>query len=113
MTEVVDGPVYRSKHPDSGGHTPVYFDAPERDSPERLDLRLDLVGHSPDGFGWGYGGSGPAQLAVAILAHATSDDFAVQKYQRFKADVVAVQRRDLPLRIPRRDVDAWVEALEL
>jgi len=22
--------------------------------------------HSPDGFAWGYGGSGPAQLALAI-----------------------------------------------
>jgi hypothetical protein len=22
--------------------------------------------HSPDGFNWGYGGSGPAQLALAI-----------------------------------------------
>ena len=23
--------------------------------------------HSPDGFNWGYGGSGPAQLALAIM----------------------------------------------
>lgn len=33
-----------------------------------LPLRLDLFNHSPDGFEWGYGGSGPAQLALAILA---------------------------------------------
>lgn len=33
-----------------------------------LDARLDLVNHSPTGFAWGYGGSGPAQLALAILA---------------------------------------------
>jgi len=25
--------------------------------------------HSPDGFEWGYGGSGPADLALSILAH--------------------------------------------
>ena len=33
-----------------------------------LDPRHDLRGHSPSGFEWGYGGSGPAQLALAILA---------------------------------------------
>jgi hypothetical protein len=30
-----------------------------------LELRLDLFNHSPIGFEWGYGGSGPAQLAPA------------------------------------------------
>jgi len=35
-----------------------------------LPLRLDLFNHSPGGFEWGYGGSGPAQLALAILADA-------------------------------------------
>ena len=33
-----------------------------------LDLRLDLFNHSPTGFEWGYAGSGPAQLALALLA---------------------------------------------
>lgn len=33
-----------------------------------LPLRLDLYDHSPTGFEWGYSGSGPAQLALAILA---------------------------------------------
>lgn len=31
-----------------------------------LDPRHDLRNHSPDGFEWGYGGSGPAQLALAL-----------------------------------------------
>jgi hypothetical protein len=39
-----------------------------------LPLRLDLFNHSPTGFSWGYGGSGPAQLAVALLADALGDD---------------------------------------
>lgn len=34
-----------------------------------LDPRFDLMRHSPDGFEYGYGGSGPAQLALALLAH--------------------------------------------
>lgn len=33
-----------------------------------LPLRLEIRSHSPTGFEWGYGGSGPAQLALAILA---------------------------------------------
>ena len=33
-----------------------------------LDSRRDLWNHSPTGFEWGYCGSGPAQLALALLA---------------------------------------------
>ena len=55
-----------------------------------LDPRLDLYNHSPDGFEWGYGGSGPAQLALAILAHHLSDDEqALGLHQRFKSLVIA------------------------
>lgn len=32
-----------------------------------LPLYLEEVNHSPTGFEWGYRGSGPAQLAYAIL----------------------------------------------
>lgn len=32
-----------------------------------LPLHLGLVNHSPSGFEWGYGGSGPSQLAFCIL----------------------------------------------
>ena len=32
-----------------------------------------LYNHSPTGFEWGYGGSGPAQLALAILFQVTDD----------------------------------------
>lgn len=55
-----------------------------------LRLRLDLRNHSPSGFEWGYGGSGAAQLAVAILAdHLGDDEQALNLYQRFKWDVIA------------------------
>ena len=55
-----------------------------------LPLRLDLANHSPTGFGWGYLGSGAAQLALALLAHGTGDDvFALARYQEFKEDVIA------------------------
>ena len=46
--------------------------------------------HSPDGFSWGYGGSGPAQLALAILlAFNLSKQTAQTLYQSFKWDVIA------------------------
>jgi hypothetical protein len=55
-----------------------------------LPLRLDLFNHSPTGFSWGYGGSGPAQLAVALLADALGDDDrAIRLHQCFKFKVVA------------------------
>ena len=39
-----------------------------------LPSRLDLRNHSPTGFEWGYGGSGPSQLSLALLADFTQDD---------------------------------------
>lgn len=45
--------------------------------------------HSPDGFNWGYGGSGPAQLALGILLEYTDQGRALSNYQRFKEDVIA------------------------
>ena len=55
-----------------------------------LRARLDLRSHSPAEFEWGYGGSGPAQLALAILAdHLGNDEEALNLYQRFKWAVVA------------------------
>ena len=55
-----------------------------------LDPRFDLWEHSPTGFEWGYGGSGPAQLALALLAdHLSDDERAVALHQDFKWAVVS------------------------
>ena len=65
-----------------------------------LALRLDLWNHSPSGFAWGYAGSGPAQTALAILAHflrssdpdecgQVNDAVAVQLHQLFKRRLIA------------------------
>ena len=55
-----------------------------------LNPRLDLWNHSPTGFEWAYCGSGPAQLALALLAdHLADDRQALDIYQRFKWAVVA------------------------
>lgn len=53
------------------------------------DMSQKIRNHSPDGFNWGYGGSGPAQLALALLLHFADDKFARQHHQDFKWDVIA------------------------
>lgn len=54
-----------------------------------------LYNHSPDGFEWGYGGSGPSQLALAILLDYTQDkNMALGYYQQFKDFFVAALPRD-------------------
>lgn len=47
------------------------------------------VRHSPDGFQWGYGGSGPADLARSILWDHFGEEPPPALYQAFKFDVVA------------------------
>ncbi len=56
-----------------------------------------IVRHSPTGFEWGYLGSGPADLAYAILADYAGEDVAERLAVRFKEEVVA--------RLPRT---AWM-----
>ena len=60
-----------------------------------LDPRWDLHNHSPTGFQWGYGGSGPAQLALALLADHLNDDAQAQRfYQLFKWKVISQLEMD-------------------
>ncbi len=56
-------------------------------TPERS---LELANHSPSGFESGYCGSGPAQLALALLLDYTDDeDVALAEYMAFKDEVVS------------------------
>jgi hypothetical protein len=50
-----------------------------------------VVRHSPDGFEWGYAGSGPADLALSILSDYLDDpDLVERAYQDFKWAFVAL-----------------------
>lgn len=77
----------------------------------RLNPRFDLWNHSPSGFEWGYGGSGPAQLALAILAdHLDDDRQAFDFHHRFKWAVIA----ELPgrgWRLTSLEIDAVLHTL--
>ena len=73
-----------------------------------LNPRLDLRVHSPDGFNYGFAGSGPAQLALAILADALGDDeLALAHYQKFKFGVIA-KLQESPWRITQAEVRTWI-----
>lgn len=69
---------------------------------------LKICKHSPGGFGWGYMGSGPAQLALALLLDATGDQStAFNFYQKFKAVVVA--KWGDTWSISKSDIRLWLE----
>ena len=83
--------------------------------PERLPLKpsLKLRNHSPTGFSWGYSGSGPAQLALALLLDATSEpDKALSYYQDFKFAIVAGWDFNGSWLIFRSDIINWLKLAE-
>ena len=63
------------------------------------------------GFEWGYGGSGPADLAYALLRDCFQDqEIAEEWYQTFKWDVVAQWPVDERWSITEDDIREWVKA---
>ena len=59
----------------------------------------------------GYGGSGPAQLALAILAdHFDNDRAALNLYQRFKWACIA-QIRGASWSLSGEEIDNWLAQL--
>lgn len=57
---------------------------------QELPPRNDLRDHSPSGFEWGYAGSGPLQLGLALLAHSqANDELALEHYRDFTRMIVA------------------------
>ena len=82
---------YTGAHPSgAAGLSEVYRIDPDG-TRTAIAWRLDLVHHSPSGLSWGYGGSGPAQCALAILADflVNNDELAVRLHQDFKQRFVA------------------------
>ena len=79
-----------SRDPDAAGPAEVVRIDPDGGR-AAIEWRLDLVNHSPTGLNWGYGGSGPAQCALAILADYLDgdDELAVLLHQEFKFQFVA------------------------
>lgn len=69
-----------------------------------------LFNHSPDGFAWGYGGSGPAQLALALLLAVTgNDELSLRLYHDFKDEFVSAWPQGA--HTAEVDIAAWVAAV--
>lgn len=74
-----------------------------------LNARNDLSNHSPTGFEYGYGGSGPAQLALAILADVLGNDaLALRHHQDFKWAYIADFGRNAAWEISEQEVRDFV-----
>ncbi len=93
-----------------------------------LEPSLKVRNHSPTGFEWGYNGSGPAQLALAILLDyfgrqdidqrphvATARQLAEEYHQQFKSDVIGAISVDV-WQLTADQIEAWltvVSAIDL
>jgi len=72
-----------------------------------LRMLPHIVVHSPTGLNWGYGGSGPADLALSLLTDALgSRRRAEALYQDFKWDVIATLPDDWAL--TKQEILEWV-----
>ncbi len=61
--------------------------------------------HSPDGFNWGYGGSGPADTALSILTDCLGMEQANVLYQLFKWEFVAAWGNEFS--ISEAEIKGW------
>lgn len=76
----------------------------------RLNPRLDVMNKSPTGFAWGYEGSGPAQLAFAILAHIVGPHMAQKPcyFQIYKREVIGKLDQKAGFTITEQSVLDWI-----
>lgn len=92
------------KDADSGG-VRVWLDGREI-APDRS---LKVQNHSPDGFNVGYGGSGPAQLALALLLEVADEETARKYYQKYKWEQVAYWSSNTDY---VTDIEGWLRAVQ-
>lgn len=90
--------------------TTVYIDSARLSTDNSRRLR----NHASDGgVLWGYHGSGPSQLALALLLHfGATDEEALKWYQEFKREVIAtLPPNDFMMENER--VTEWLDARRL
>jgi hypothetical protein len=87
---------------------------------ENITLRelKHYIRHSPTGMSWGYGGSGPADLARSILIdfmglHSLDDRHDVPPtamYHEFKFEIIAAVPPEPTFNLSGESVHLWLEA---
>lgn len=87
MTTLTDCPMYRGRrlNPGDGTLSDVLIEVSRDQGVTWHPLRHVEI-HSPTGMSWGYDGSGPADLAVSILADALQCADAVER--DWRGDIV-------------------------
>ena len=96
---------------DTGSDVVVTVQEIQKDFPGFSDIKGEIknlkhhVYHSPTGFSWGYGGSGPADLACSILWDLLGKEPDMQLYQAFKHRFVANWGDEWE--INERDIRGW------
>ncbi len=81
-------------------------------------LKRRIVRHSREGFNWGYGGSGPADLALNMLfdyllrTHRKGAKcLAIDLYQSFKWDFIARQEKEL--KVTGDEIEKWLGSAQV
>ena len=72
-----------------------------------LDVTARARQHSPTGFAWGYGGSGPAALAHSLLTDVMGESYANVHYMEYKWDIIAGLHQDQPWVMTDKDIREW------
>jgi hypothetical protein len=76
-----------------------------------LDRRYSgALGRYAGGFAWGYLGSGPQHLALALLVAFADDQTALKLFHAFLHEVIASWPTDQPFSYPVSALLAWIEA---
>ena len=106
--------LYKGIRISESGPQPVWKEAPQAGDGHHGQVVFNpgpsqkLYNHSPDGFQWGYAGSGPAQLALALLLDVTGDpQLSIRLHQIFKLHFVAAWGDKW--QIWSDDIETWVE----
>lgn len=103
MTEVTEktGKIYYGYNTGPGSQV-VWVVTPKD---EKYILK-HICRHSPDGFQWGYGGSGPADTALSILHDCVGKKDAEHYYQDFKWIFIAGAGNKLE--VTEEDIKVWL-----
>ncbi len=100
--------IYKGINNGTGGQSVMVIDGDKKYSLPHI------VRHSPDGFQWGYGGSGPSELARCILLDLLGSfprSIIDHIYQDFKSYFIEIAADDLMIK--EEDIRAWLKTKKI
>lgn len=81
---------------------------------EKLNYHTEIVSHSPTGFSWGYPGSGPSQLALALMVNEFGKDIEQHpvSYQDLKNELIVCLDSEQDFTITSKDIKRSVTIIQ-